>query len=101
MRPSSDPSGCCIELREMAVNNQTATAGSGSLHKQDSSEVPKWIPPKLPPSYEAMVDVSSEKPIGARALPAWCCIVKIREDHIICFAPIPGVHKILIASDLI
>ncbi|PIO69650.1 hypothetical protein TELCIR_08521 [Teladorsagia circumcincta] len=65
-RPSSDPPGCCTESRKMAANNQPASPDSGSLHKRDNSEVPKWIPPKLPPSYEAVVDVSTEKPIGTR-----------------------------------
>ncbi|PIO62799.1 hypothetical protein TELCIR_15627 [Teladorsagia circumcincta] len=64
MRPSSDPPGCCTESRKMAANNQPASPDSGSLRKRDNSEVPKWIPPQLQPSYEAVVDVSTEKPIG-------------------------------------
>ncbi|VDO28658.1 unnamed protein product [Haemonchus placei] len=85
----------------MATVNQQATSGSPSPLGLGCSDVPKWIPPKLPPNNETIIDVTSEQPAGRNALPAWCCIVKIREDHVIGFAPIPGVHKVLIASELL
>ncbi|XGW06060.1 hypothetical protein V3C99_016418, partial [Haemonchus contortus] len=85
----------------MAAMNRQATSGSPSPLGPGCSDVPKWIPPKLPPNNETIIDVTSEQPAGRNALPAWCCIVKIREDHVIGFAPIPGVHKVLIASELL
>ncbi|KAK5979477.1 hypothetical protein GCK32_001058 [Trichostrongylus colubriformis] len=93
---SSDLLGRCTEFREMTLEN----CPIGCSERNDNV-VPRWIPPALPPSYEAMVDVKTERPMGIKSLPAWCCIVKIREDHIICFAPIPGIHKILVTGDLV
>ncbi|KAK6036942.1 hypothetical protein COOONC_25553 [Cooperia oncophora] len=104
---SPDSSGHGKEFREKATKSQQSACGNACSQEQEGKEnvVPKWIPPKLPFSYETMVDVTTEKPSGTvctyKSLPAWCCIVKIREDHVICFAPIPGVHKILVADDLI
>ncbi|WKY13864.1 hypothetical protein Q1695_004590 [Nippostrongylus brasiliensis] len=69
--------------------------------RAESREVPKWLPPKLPPTYENVIDTSTEKPSGRDPTPAWCCVVRIRVDHIICYAPIAGIHKILVTTELL
>ncbi|VDL73874.1 unnamed protein product [Nippostrongylus brasiliensis] len=69
--------------------------------RAESREVPKWLPPKILPTYENVIDTSTEKPSGRDPTPAWCCVVRIRVDHIICYAPIAGIHKILVTAELL
>ncbi|CAJ0598181.1 unnamed protein product [Cylicocyclus nassatus] len=62
--------------------------------------VERWTPPVVQPNHETIVDLSDERPSGRDRIPAWCCIVTIRNDHVICYAPITGIHKIVIPADL-
>ncbi|KAJ1372492.1 hypothetical protein KIN20_034664 [Parelaphostrongylus tenuis] len=66
-----------------------------------TGEPKKWTPPKIPPNNECIVDITHEKPSGRYAITAWCCIVKIRSDHVICYAPVPEIHKVLVKADLL
>ncbi|RCN35471.1 hypothetical protein ANCCAN_18655 [Ancylostoma caninum] len=71
-------------------------------HNETSGERREWIPPPvLPPNEENAVDLIQERPSGRDSCPAWCCAVQIGCDYIICYAPIPGIHKILIPSEML
>ncbi|KAK6741997.1 hypothetical protein RB195_009709 [Necator americanus] len=61
----------------------------------------KWIAPAVPPSIETVVDLTDEKPSGRDRRPIWCCVVHIRDDNIICYTPVAGIHKIVVPSNLL
>ncbi|EPB73784.1 hypothetical protein ANCCEY_07121 [Ancylostoma ceylanicum] len=71
------------------------------MMKNISTNNKQWIPPVLPPNEENVVDLTEERPSGRHSCPAWCCVVQIRHDHIICYAPISGIHKILIRREML
>ncbi|KAL6727882.1 hypothetical protein Aduo_009720 [Ancylostoma duodenale] len=71
------------------------------MMKETSGERRDWIPPVLPANEENVVHLTEERPSGRDSCPAWCCVVQTRCDHIICYAPIPGIHKILIPAGML
>lgn len=102
----------CEEIRratESSVSEPLVRSGLESqsfgdnarTYSERASSGIDWKPPKVSANFETVVDITTEKPSGKYTLPAWCCVVKIRNDHVICYAPIPGVHKILITGELL
>ncbi|VDM65670.1 unnamed protein product [Strongylus vulgaris] len=91
-----EPGGCSNTLSESPAPNLSVQFIAADMN----NPVERWSPPITEPNYENIVDLTNEKPSGRDRTFAWCCIVAIRNDHIICYTPIKGIHKIVISAKL-